>query len=86
MLALQVDQFPEGGTQQRDTRDRLAALLEELPEPYRLILGLVELEGATLADVASLLQLSRASLRLIYIEGRRKLREIVLAHTDAGTL
>ena len=84
MLAVQLEPHDVGD--ESDVRESLAALLAELPEPYALVLSLVELEGATLADVAEFMALSPASLRLLYMEGRRRLRDVVLARTETGTI
>lgn len=88
MLAVQASTaHPDpSGPQRRDTREILAALLSELPEPYSVVLGLVELEEASFAEAATILGLSPASLRLLYTEGRRRLRDVVIAHTETGNI
>ena len=84
MLAVQPG--PSDVGEDDEVRGSLAALLAELPDPYALVLSLVELEGATLAEVAEFMGLSPASLRLLYIEGRRRLRDVVMARTETGDL
>ena len=69
-----------------ETFERLASMVTELPEPYSTVLRVVELDGGSFADAASFLDLREASVRLLYVEGRRRLRMIVLAHSEAGLL
>jgi len=69
-----------------ETFQRLASLVEELPEPYSTVLRVVELDGGSFADAASFLELREASIRLLYTEGRRRLKTIVLAHSESGRL
>ncbi|MGI8610169.1 MAG: hypothetical protein ACR2MY_13275 [Candidatus Dormibacteria bacterium] len=77
---------PLQGDHTCDLRERLASLIAELPEPYALVLGLIEIEKASPNEAAGFLGLGEASLRLLYAEGRRRLRDIVLKHTELGSL
>ncbi|MEA2682936.1 MAG: hypothetical protein QOK05_1264 [Chloroflexota bacterium] len=89
MIALQLTDTPvdDAGTADNpEVRRVLEDLLDELPDPYADVLKMVELDGISIADSASRLELREASMRLLYREGRRRLRDVVLAHSEAGRL
>ncbi len=88
MIALHTD-LAAGSDERardRDLHEALRRLIAGLPEPYAMVLSRVDLDGVTLAEVATSLGLGTASVRLLYAEGRRRLRAIVLHHSEAGTL
>ena len=74
------------GTPETETFERLSRLVNELPDPYRTVLRVLELDSGSFADAATFLDLREASVRLLYIEGRRRLKAIVLTHSEAGSL
>jgi DNA-directed RNA polymerase specialized sigma24 family protein len=87
LIALQaIDQEGDTSGPAADVRRQFREMLAELPEPYSRVLEMVELEGISLADAASLLVLREASMRLIYREGRRRLRDVVIRRSEAGLL
>ena len=73
-------------TPESENFERLAGLVRELPDPYRTVLRVLELDGGTFADAATFLDLREASVRLLYVEGRRRLKAIVLSHSESGSL
>lgn len=73
-------------TPEAENFERLAGLVKELPDPYRTVLRVLELDGGSFADAASFLDLREASIRLLYTEGRRRLKAIVLSHSELGSL
>jgi DNA-directed RNA polymerase specialized sigma24 family protein len=64
----------------------LANLVAELPEPYLTVLTMVEIGGVSFDETGVAMALSPASVRLLHTEGRRRLREVVRAHSEAGRL
>ncbi|MFN2466114.1 MAG: RNA polymerase sigma factor [Candidatus Dormibacteria bacterium] len=87
MIALQLQTAPSDHDEVApEVRQLLRDLLAELPEPYSSVLSLVELEGISIADAASHLELREASVRLLYREGRRRLRGVVMSHAEAGLI
>jgi DNA-directed RNA polymerase specialized sigma24 family protein len=87
LIALQrIEQEGEAGGPAAEVRRQFKEMLAELPEPYSRVLEMVELEGISLVDAASLLVLREASIRLIYREGRRRLRDVVIRRSEAGLL
>jgi DNA-directed RNA polymerase specialized sigma24 family protein len=85
-LCAEVQKDPELTPEQEDLRELLAQLIGELEQPYATVVGLVEVEGASFAETALAMGLGSASVRLLYAEGRRRLRSVVLAHSEAGDL
>ena len=73
-------------TPETDNFERLSHLVNELPDPYRTVLRVLELDGGSFADAAMFLDLREASVRLLYTEGRRRLKAIVLTYSEAGSL
>jgi len=73
-----------------DTEERAAALaavrvaLAALPEPVGTVVTLRDVEGLTTREVAEILHLSEANVRVILHRGRVALREAV-AHVQEGT-
>ena len=61
--------------------DRIRTEMEALPEPYRLILGLVLIEGLDYGEIAALTGRKETTLRSIYARGRAKLTERLKAQT-----
>ena len=56
----------------------VATMIEELPEEYRSVLRLTELEGLTQSEAASRLGLSVTAAKSRVHRGRERLREIIL--------
>lgn len=61
--------------------DRIRTEMDALPEPYRLILGLVLIEGLDYGEIAALTGRKETTLRSIYARGRAKLTERLKAQT-----
>lgn len=56
---------------------RIQAAMDSLPEPYRLILNLVLLEGLDYEEIATLTGKKETTLRSLYSRGRCKLVELL---------
>lgn len=70
-----------------DLADALQRALEKLPEEYRAVVMLVDLEDQSYADTASVLELPVGTVRSRLFRARRLLQQDLLAHAqDAGLL
>ncbi len=56
---------------------RIKAAMDELPEPYRLILNLVLIEGLDYEEIAALTGKKEPTLRSLYSRGRSKLMKLL---------
>ena len=56
---------------------RVKAAMEVLPEPYRLVLNLVLIEGLDYAEIADYTGQKETTLRSLYSRGRNKLVELL---------
>ena len=56
---------------------RVKAAMEALPEPYRLVLNLVLIEGLDYAEIAAYTGQKETTLRSLYSRGRNKLVELL---------
>ena len=56
---------------------RVKAAMEALPEPYRLVLNLVLIEGLDYAEIADYTGQKETTLRSLYSRGRNKLVELL---------
>ena len=73
-LASQQDEDPESpGPFDGLTVDRIRAAMDTLPEPYRLVLNLVLVEGLDYAEIAELTGRKETTLRSLYSRGRTRL-------------
>ena len=57
--------------------NRVKDALDSLPDPYRLILNLVLLEGLDYEEIAALTGRKETTLRSLYSRGRAKLAELL---------
>lgn len=60
-----------------DLLSRIRTALEALPEPYRLVLNLVLLEGLDYQEIAGLTGKKETTLRSLYARGRSKLTDLL---------
>lgn len=68
------DEDPESpGTADGLTADRIKAAMDALPEPYRLVLSLILVEGLDYAEIATLTGRKETTLRSLYSRGRARL-------------
>jgi len=65
---------PEAGAMQAEIREALDAALESLPDRYREVLVLRELEGLTYEEMATTLRLSRGTVESRLFRARERLR------------
>ena len=73
-LASLQDEDPESpGPFDGLTVDRIRAAMDTLPEPYRLLLNLVLVEGLDYAEIAELTGRKETTLRSLYSRGRTRL-------------
>lgn len=56
---------------------RIKAAMDALPEPYRLVLSLVLIEGLDYAEIAACTGQKETTLRSLYSRGRNKLVELL---------
>jgi RNA polymerase sigma-70 factor (ECF subfamily) len=70
---------PQGSDIQELVLTWLAPTIEELPEPYRDVMRLSEIEGLDQAEVAKRLSLSLSATKSRILRGRVKLREALTA-------
>ena len=56
---------------------RIKAAMDALPEPYRLVLNLVLIEGLDYAEIAAYTGQKETTLRSLYSRGRNKLVELL---------
>ena len=68
---------PEERTISRDTRDRVAAALEQLPPIYREVVLLRDLEGLTYREISRVLGVRLGTVRSRLARGRDRLRELL---------
>ena len=52
---------------------QIRAAMEQLPEPYRLVLNLVLIEGLDYGEIAEMTGRKETTLRSLYSRGRNKL-------------
>ena len=57
--------------------DRIRTAMDALPEPYRLILNLVLIEGLDYEEIAGLTEKKETTLRSLYSRGRSKLIKLL---------
>jgi len=70
----------------RVDRERLAALVrrhwQELPERQRVVIDIVDLQGHSPGDAATMLELNPATLRANLFKARQAMRRRLLSHFD----
>ena len=62
---------------ERPSIDRIRTAMDALPEPYRLILNLVLIEGLDYEEIAGLTDKKEPTLRSLYSRGRSKLIKLL---------
>lgn len=68
-----------------DLAPAIAAAIAELPEPFRLVVALVDVEGLDYAEAAEQLGIPVGTVRSRLFRARRTLQEKLIAHArDAG--
>lgn len=72
------DDMPaEPANDERPSIDRIRTAMDALPEPYRLILNLVLIEGLDYGEIAGLTDKKEPTLRSLYSRGRSKLIKLL---------
>jgi RNA polymerase sigma-70 factor, ECF subfamily len=74
---------------QTESRERLEAALRQLPQPFRTIVVLREIEGFAYEEIAEILDLNIGTVKSRLTRGRSALRELLLSqktHTSASPL
>lgn len=66
-----------GESQTLPSVSRIKAAMDALPEPYRLILNLVLIEGLDYEEIAALTDKKEPTLRSLYSRGRSKLMKLL---------
>ena len=73
---------PEKAFEERDAAERVRALVERLPEPYRTTLTLYHLHQLRYEEIAGVMGTPLGTVKTNLHRARRKLREMVLRETD----
>jgi RNA polymerase sigma-70 factor, ECF subfamily len=74
---------------QSESRERLEAALRQLPQPFRTIVVLREIEGFAYEEIAEILDLNIGTVKSRLTRGRSALRDLLVsqkAHTSASPL
>ena len=66
---------PEEALRREDLAEAVTAALGALPEPYRSVVILREIQGFSYAEIAEALELSMDAVKVHLHRGRRRLRE-----------
>ncbi len=66
------------GLERRELRQRVRAAIERLPERYRTVLALRELEGLTYEGIAAVLALSLGTVESRLFRARKRLRALLV--------
>lgn len=74
------DDTPEGLLERSETRAALSAAIESLPDNYRLILTLRDIENLTAEEVCRMLEISEANQRVLLHRARSRVRQALEAH------
>ena len=69
-------------TSNEEIRSALDEAIAKLPEAYRTVIRMVDLGGATVADVSAAIGRSRGAVYMLRARGHERLREILGATTD----
>ena len=78
--ALETGESPAeaaGDEAPRPSVDRIRAAMDALPDPYRLIVSLVLIEGLDYAEIAGYTGQKETTLRSLYARGRSKLAALL---------
>jgi RNA polymerase sigma factor, sigma-70 family len=67
----------DAANDERPSIDRIRSAMDALPEPYRLILNLVLIEGLDYAEIAGMTDRKETTLRSLYSRGRCKLMKLL---------
>ena len=67
------DQSSDAGLEESLSVEQIRAAMDALPEPYRLVLTLVLIEGLDYGEIADLTGKKEPTLRSLYSRGRTKL-------------
>jgi RNA polymerase sigma-70 factor (ECF subfamily) len=74
---------------QSESRERLEAALRQLPQPYRTVVVLREIEGLAYEEIAEILDLNLGTVKSRLTRGRSALRDLLLSqksHSSASPL
>ncbi|MHC4922496.1 MAG: sigma-70 family RNA polymerase sigma factor [Planctomycetota bacterium] len=75
---------PEVGAMRSEMREHIDAALDELPEKYREVLVLREIEGLAYKDIATVLRVSRGTVESRLFRARERLRVRLSARRTSG--
>jgi RNA polymerase sigma-70 factor (ECF subfamily) len=73
---------PEAAAQDRETQRLIDAAIAELPETYRDVFVLADLEGLPNAEIAEMLGMSESAVKSRLHRARRKLRDALAPHFE----
>jgi RNA polymerase sigma-70 factor (ECF subfamily) len=73
---------PEAALEERETAELIGRAIDRLPEPYRDVYVLADIEGLPNADIGELLQLSLAAVKSRLHRGRLMMRQALAPHFE----
>lgn len=71
---------PSEHLEAQEQRQRIEALLAQLPEKQRTALQLRDIEGYTYKDIARMMQISEADVKVNIFRARQRFRALLLQH------
>lgn len=77
-------QTPYEAAVREDHRDRIAALVAELPEKFRMVLHLRDVEGLAYKEIAEVLAMSMDEVRVNLFRARQRLKEKLVKNKVYG--
>ncbi|MBN1826142.1 MAG: sigma-70 family RNA polymerase sigma factor [Candidatus Eisenbacteria bacterium] len=72
---------PEEAFEEKDLADRVRALVERLPEPYRTVITLYHLHQLRYEEIAAVMDLPLGTVKTNLHRARKRLRDLVLLET-----
>ncbi len=81
-LYVSVDDNPEQANQRREVHERLTLAVMKLPEKYRLVLVLKDVEGLTYKEIRSILRLPITTLKIRVVRARARLASMLGEELD----
>lgn len=74
-----LPEAPEAGMEREETRRKVRAAIARLPEPYRAVLLLRDIEEVSTADAARMLKLTPNAVKIRLHRARQALRTLLVA-------
>ena len=72
------DEIPSDALERKELRDELSRALAAIPEKYRQVLVLRDVEGFSVAEAASILGLSETAVKVRLFRARMKMRDLLV--------